>query len=43
MERKKCVVPGEVSSAAETECEAVVTTNGEKSAEVIVPTKVGKD
>ena len=37
MERKKCVVPGEVSSAVETEYEAVVTTNGEKSAEAIVP------
>ena len=37
MEGKKRVVPGEVSSAVETEYEAVVTTNGEKSAEAIVP------
>ena len=37
MEGKKRVVLGEVSSAVETEYEAVVTTNGEKSAEAIVP------
>lgn len=37
MKGKKSVVLGEVSSAAKTEYETVVTTNGEKSAEAIVP------
>ena len=39
------MVPGEVSSAVETEYKAVVTTNGEKSAETIVPNgyrRIGK-
>ena len=36
MEGKKRVVPREISSAVETEYEAVVTTNVEKSAEVEV-------
>jgi hypothetical protein len=37
VEGKSVRVPGEVSRAAETEYEAVVTTKREKSAEVIVP------
>lgn len=37
VEGKKRVVPREISPAVETECESVVTTNGEKSAEAIVP------
>lgn len=37
MERKIAFLPGEVSQAAETEYEIVVTTNCEKSAEAIVP------
>jgi hypothetical protein len=37
MERKIAFLPGEISQAVETEYEAVVTTNCEKSAEAIVP------
>ncbi len=36
MEGKKCVIFGEGSSAVKTEYEAVVTSNGEKSADAIV-------